>query len=278
MRAGRKKSAGTPGRLDANRIWRVPTADGALVQKLYCERGPFLRRLGTHLGNVFFPLKTRPGARGRHRTERRLLRAWREAGLAVPIDLTDRHPELGGPRVAILEFVEGRPLGSILRDDDLPRDERDELLGRFARDWGHRLGLALDGGRSDLVQNHATIQHVLVTPDRLVSIDLERHQRSRNLLPLIAREVGNVLKSLAKRAKPEDVLRADLTVIVRSFPRRQLLEDVVREAFRSRSPFRRVGWAFDRLRTRLRRKPHTRYTALAALESVLVETAAEERP
>ena len=35
------------------------------------------------------------------------------------------------------------------------------------------------------------------------------------------------------------------------------------EAFRSRHPLRRLAWAVDRFRRRLRRKAHTRYTALA---------------
>jgi tRNA A-37 threonylcarbamoyl transferase component Bud32 len=261
-------SKATSWRLDGNRIWRVPDSQGALVQKLYAGRKDFLRRFFRNLGLLFFPLVSSATATGRWQTERSLLRTWREAGIDVPRDLTDEHPEFAGPRVTVMEYVEGEALGNVLRNLDQPREERDELLRRFAAMWGTRHGLALKTGRPEFVQAHATILHVMVAGDRLVTIDLERHQHSRHILPLLAREIGNYLRTLLKRV-PEDVFRRDLAAIVDGYPHREILVDAIGEMRRSPNLLRRLGWAMDRQRKIRRHRKKSKFVAMELLAEAL---------
>ncbi len=101
-------------RLRGNRIWIVPTPDGGggeVLQKLYAphDSGPgyWARLVLERIARA----KTPTSVAARHRTERELLAAWREAGCDVPADLTDRYPALVHPRVTLLEYVRGPLLG-----------------------------------------------------------------------------------------------------------------------------------------------------------------------
>jgi hypothetical protein len=237
-------------RLDGNRIWLVATPEGPVVQKLYAERRGLVRRWGRRMLTAALPRKSSPSARARKRTEERLLLHWHEAGFDVPELRTARHPELGGPLVNVIEFVEGRVLGRLLTRDEVTGADRDELLSRFAADMSRRHARALETRDSALIQTHATLFHVIVRDDRFVTIDLERaHRRRRNLVPLIAREIGGCLRSIAKRMD-EDAFARDVRAFVAGYDRRDILAAVVREAESSRHPVRRAIRSLDRRRKR----------------------------
>lgn len=256
-------------RLIGNRIWRVPSPDGVILQKVYAphSRGPgyWVRLVLERLARV----KTPTTVAARQRTERELLRTWREAGCDVPEDVTDRHPSLVHPRVTLLEYIDGAILGRLLASGSPTRERRDDLLRRFAAAWGTRHGLAVDRRETRLVQEHGTFAHVMVAGDRLVTIDLEQAFRPRrDVLPLVAKEIVAYLRSLAKRADP-DVFRADVRAIVDGYPRREILAGAVREYLDSPSPLRRLVWSIDRRIRRDSRRALGKYEALEVLRDVL---------
>lgn len=260
-------------RLRGNRIWIAPTPDGAhggeVLQKLYAPHdsglGYWVRLVLERLARA----KTPTTVAARQRTERELLAAWRDAGCDVPADLTERYPSLVHPRVTLLEYVRGPLLLRRLSSGRLSRDERDDLLRRFAAGWGTRHGLAVDRPDARLIQEHGTFLHVMVADDRLVTIDLEQAFRPRrDVLPLVAKEIVAYVRSLAKGAD-QAVFRADLEAIVDGYPRRALLAAAVREYLDSPSPVRRLLWRLDRRTRRDRKRPLGKYRALEVLRDVL---------
>jgi len=230
-------------RLDGNRIWRVETAHGPVLQKLYAERGSWLHAWGRELASRLRGGKTGTRASARRATEARLLALWREHGCDVPTELSARHPELASARTLVLEFVDGPLLSALLADPALPRGRRDALIERFAADVAARHARALQHGEAALVQEHGGVQHVLVAarsgaapakhasapraPEtdasdapagvswpavaslpvsalRFTSFDLENTFRPRrDLAPLIAKELAACLRSLARCGKAD---------------------------------------------------------------------------
>ncbi len=256
-------------RLRGNRIWIVPAAGGSVLQKFYAPHasGPsyWARLVLERLARI----KTPTTVASRQRTERELLRVWAESGCDVPADLTAVHPALVHPRVTLLEHVRGPLLGRLLAGGRPGREERDELLTRFAAAWGRRHGLAVDRGDARLVQEHGTLLHVIVADRGLVTIDLEQaFLPRRDVLPLVAKEIVAYVRSLAKGAEA-DTFRADLTALVAAYPRRELLAGAVREYLDNPHPLRRLLWRLDRRTRRDRRRPFGKYRALEELRDAL---------
>ena len=254
-----------------NQIWPVPTPGGAVIQKLYAARdaGPshWIRLLVERIVRQ----KTPTTVLARWRNERMLLAAWRDAGCDVPEDVSARYPHYVHGCVTLLEFIDGRVLGKVLSSQARKREKRDDLLRRFSAAWGRRHALAIDRGDARLIQEHGTFLHVIVSGDRLVTIDLEQaFTQRRDLLPLVAKEIVAYLRSLAKNADP-DVFRADIEAIVAAYPRRDLLEATVREYLANPSPVRRLIWRIDR-RRREGGRPLGKYAALEVLRDVLAAT------
>ncbi len=187
------------GALRGNRVWRVETARGTVVQKYYGERGPLFTRCVRELGYALRGGKSRPSGAARRATEGRLLELWRVAGFDVPRELSGEHPGLVNARTRILEWIEGRSLQAVLEEPGLPEATRRDLLQRFARTLAQRHRLALERQESGLIQEHGSLDHVLVCGERLVSFDLENaYVRRGDLRPLVAKEVAECLRSLAR--------------------------------------------------------------------------------
>ncbi len=255
--------------LDGNRIWRVETAEGPVLQKLYADRGGFFRCRARDLLSRLRGGKTGTRAAARRATEARLLGLWRQAGCDVPADLSARHPGLAGDRALVLEFVPGRLLSDVLRDPGLPRGRRDELLGRFARGWCRRHRLARESGEAGLVQEHGSFQHVLVDGDRLVTIDLENAFLPRaDLLPILAKEIASCLRWLA-RQEDEATFRSDLAVLVAHYDDRVLLAAAARHYLHNPRPAWRLLWAADRRREARRGRRGGKYRVLELLAEAL---------
>jgi len=252
-------------RLDGNRIWRVATPGGTVLQKLYAERGGWLRAWGRELTTRLFGAKTSTRAAGRRATEARLLALWREAGLDVPADLSAAHPELVNVRTLVLEDVPGTLLSAALADPALPAARREELLRRFAAACRRRHDQALSRGEPALIQEHGSVQHVIVSGSRLVSFDLENAFRPRrDLRPLLAKELASVLRSLA-RLGDEPRFRADLAVFVAGYGDVERLREVARHYLAPSSLLWRVVWAVDRRYDERRGRRHGKYRVLRAL-------------
>jgi hypothetical protein len=272
-------TARAPSRADGNRLWRVRLpghrdADGGTVlQKTYGERGScwhvHARELATRLRGG----KTSTRARGRRATEARLLALWRAAGLDVPADLSDEHPELAGPTTLVLQYVPGRLLSDWLADPATPGARRRELLTAWARALHRRLALALERGDAGLVQEHGGALHVIVSGERLVGFDLENGFLQRaDLRPLVYKELAACLRSLA-RGRDAAGFRSDLSTFVAAFPERELLRATARHYLHPASPMDRLIWTIDRRRSQRRGGAAGKYHALEALEAELASRA-----
>ena len=253
------------GRLDGNRIWRVATPDGTVLQKLYAERGGWLRAWGRELTTRLMGAKTSTRAAGRRATEARLLALWRAAGLDVPANLSDRHPDLANERTLVLEDVSGPLLSQALADPALAGPPREALLARFAAACRARHDQALSRGEAGLIQEHGSVQHVIVSGSRLVSFDLENAYRPRrDLRPLLAKELASVLRSLA-RLGSEERFRADLAAFVSGYGDVARLREAAGHYLQPSSLLWRLVWAVDRRRDERRDRAHGKYRVLRAL-------------
>ena len=214
------------GRLHGNRLWRVETPSGPVLQKYYCEKAGAIQVAWRAAWTRWLRGATSPRAAARWRTEREILALWGAAGIAVPRDRTEEFPELAGERVSILEWIEGKDLARLLASGRLPRPERDALLRRFGAEWGKRHRIALERGDPRFAQVHGSLVHFLVSGERLVCIDHEQAcLPGRPVLPALAREAASCLKSL-RRAGDEAALRADLAALAAGHPDRALLREI----------------------------------------------------
>ncbi len=233
-------------RAGGNRLWRVETPSGPVLQKYYRGKaGPLRDAWRGWMSRVIRGATSVSAARARWQTEGETLALWRESGIDVPRDLTAENPRLAGECVRILEWIGGKPLTRLLAAPTPDRAARDALLSRAAAAWGRRHVLAVQRRDPRLVQFHAGFMHLLVAGERIVAIDLEQaYLPGRPVLPLLAREVAACVRSLAK-CGDEATLRADLAVLARAHPDPALLRAAVGEALRPGSPLARLVRSFD---------------------------------
>jgi tRNA A-37 threonylcarbamoyl transferase component Bud32 len=260
-----------------NRIWRVRTPGGVVLQKLYRERGGRLHALVRETGSRLRGGKSSTRAAGRRATEARLLALWSAAGCDVPADLSARHPGLAREDTLVLEHVDGRLLSERLADDAEPEEARRALLAAWARDLGRRHGLALERREAALVHEHGGAQHVLVADGRLVTFDLENAFLPRaDLVPLVAKEIAAALRSLARAAPGR--FDAWLSAFADAYGRPDLLAAAVRHYLHPTGTVWRLAWWLDRLRERRRAREAGKFRVLEALERHLAAGAPPAGP
>ena len=156
----------------------------------------------TILSNIEHHLTNRTPytATARHRTEEKNLDLWHHAGFDVPLILKHQLPKDLPVPCLCMEYLEGQLLTSRLADNDTPQAATDQLFRDFVSQWASRHAAALDSGNPALIQEHATLDHVIVCGHRFVTIDLEVSYTSpKNLPALIANEITGYFRSVFKR-------------------------------------------------------------------------------
>jgi hypothetical protein len=274
--------------LDGNRVWRVETASGPVLQKLYAERGGWLHARLRELATRLRGGKTGTRAASRRATEARLLALWREHGCDVPANISTAYPELCNERTLVLEFVAGPLLGERLHDAALDEGARAALLSAFGATWGRRHRLALARREPGLVQEHGTLDHVIVDgaagAPRFVTFDHENAFVGEPVEAHVAREVGSVLPSLY-RSQPRAGLRltievtdarfrADLRALVAGYGDPAPLRAACERYLRPRSAAWRLVCRLDRARDERRGIRAGKYRLLEQLDAELAPAAA----
>lgn len=246
-----------------NAVWQIERKGQRMIVKTYSRRRP----LGSSAISAlcyWMEGRTTCSARGRCRTELRNLDLWRKAGFGVPRVVPLRFdPELPVP-YCVLEYVEGTELLSLLADRRVDFAVRERVFIGFIEEWGRRHAVALARKEPRLVQEHATLAHVLVAGDRLTTFDLEvSYWNRRNIRVLIGREVLGCIRSLLRRVAAEEAGRF-LAVLAATYRPREILESIHEEVFGNPNPLKRLVYRIDRIR-RHRSGSVTKYHAAECL-------------
>jgi hypothetical protein len=232
-----------------NRIWRVALPEGgSAILKLHRRRKGRARSLGRWLGTALLARKTATDAISRCRTEERLLRSWREAGLDVPAVHDPAEMGMAPGPALLLEDLRGDVLQDLLTL--LPADQRADVLRRLGAAWSARHRLALERSEPAFIMEHASLAHVMVMGERLVTFDLEQAWRpGQPVLPLLAKELAASLRSLAKTVGEQDFAR-DLGHLVQGYGAPEQLGAIVQEGLAPGSLARRIMSAWTARRAR----------------------------
>jgi hypothetical protein len=259
-------------RFDGNRVWRVETPDGPVIQKLYNRRGRWPAEEFRAVMTALIGRKTSSLARQRRETERRQLALWRLTGFDVPREISAEHPGLAGPTQLILEYLDGPKLLDLLKPQaNTSRADRNRLLYRYGTLWRERHDVALSTCDPTFLHEHGTLAHVILCGDRMVTIDLEQGYRSGGtVMPMLAKEVASTLRSLMSRAGEQN-WPDDVRALVAGYGDRRRLARVVDEYLHNPRWSRALLWRLDRIRERRSGRRVSKFTALEALEQTLAE-------
>ena len=242
---GARKLDGSARGSGLNAVWAIRVGVHPAILKTYSSRRSPVQTVLNDLGHR---LSGRTGytARARQETERRNLLLWQQAGFDVP-GLLPLPEALEFPLpVLCMEYVEGPTLSAFLADAAVPPERKEQVFVRFLSQWGERLGRAERERQPRLVQEHGTLEHVLVSADRLVTFDLEvSFTRAARVRDCIDAEICGYLRSLLKRQAPAVGARL-LELLVRNYPHRHHLDSVYADLFRSPRPVSRLVHALDR--------------------------------
>jgi hypothetical protein len=252
------------------RILKVEFADGPVIVKVYGSRGAWPRVIARDVGRAIIgksPMRTR----WRHRTEGELLRLWERHGLAAPRLLDHTFPSLEGRPVHVMEFLDGPLAWNYLVDARRTREERTELIARFAAACAARHAVAIEHDERGLIQSRAGFAHVILVKDGFAAFDFEGRYRGRHPLRLlISLELMAYLRSLAKAA-PGD-FEPLLRTFLESYPDRAQLERINQDVLQGiYSPLRHLArLQMSLLPDRSRGKQTVRKQLKAALRELSV--------
>jgi hypothetical protein len=200
------------------------------VLKVYRPRRPPRRALREALRSFShraFEGKRGTGPRQRRRTEEQSLRLWRRLGFDVP-GLPERPlPDALREPALWLEYCPGPTLATTLRDPAVGPARRGDLVARLASQQGVRHAAALERAEPLLLQEHASLKHVLVCGERLVTFDFEiGFARSLPVLGALAQELAGTLRSLERGRRGRELY----DVYVEAHPHPELLVEAARRA------------------------------------------------
>jgi len=253
-----------------NLAFLLVTPAGPVVQKLYRQRKGWLREGIRATLSVVRGAKTSSRPDVRRATEADQLRHWRDRGFDVPRLLEPAHAALAPGPFNLIEFVQGPVLlYALTPGSGRSLGERRELMARYAHAWHERHAAALAQDDPRLLQEHGTLEHVIVRSERFVTFDHEQAFRpGTRTLPLVAKEFASTLRSLLKGAGPE-VFEELIGALVSGYDDRDLLRAILAEFVDHPSVFWRGLRRLDRLREQRRGSDRGKFAALDRLAAHL---------
>jgi hypothetical protein len=150
----------------------------------------------------------------------------------------------------------------------LPVNDKESLLAAFATALAARHAVAEATAAPSLIQEHATLEHVMVAGNRLVTFDLEVAYARGSPRTLATREILACLGSLFKRLPTMEADRF-LTCLAAAYADRSRLEFAAREYLSSPSPWRRLGHLLADARARSRGRTPTRRDLARRLQTAM---------
>lgn len=212
-----------------------------------------------------FERKRGISARARYETERLTLEIWRREGFDVPalLDLPAPEPTPEGPYVW-LEYLPGVPLSDFIEDPEAPFADKVRYVERLGQELARRQGRALEISEPLLIQEHASVKHVIVDGERMVHFDLEGgYCPGFDITEAATQELSGILRSLARKGEChlDDYLRA----LVAGYGDRSLLTSLVDHGLECRSLYRH----FKRKHDMKRRQTFSKTEMLETIRSLL---------
>lgn len=249
-----------------NRLLLFGEGHDAKVLKLYRERYTAIGSFCSSGSHRLLERKRGISPKARYRTEVATLAKWKEHGFDVFQHLDMPLPEQFDPPGIWLEYCPGKTMGEIFKDPEIEEVEKVELVTRLARDSGWRHKVAFQLNEPLLVQEHATIRHVMVYGDRLIRFDFENGFLPKfHIVEALAQELASCLKSIVRcSGEASDPLFA---AFASAYPEPALLREVLDWGVCHRGLYRRVRRWYDQKR----RPGQSKTDSLARLRSMIVE-------
>ncbi len=171
----------------------------AKVLKLYRERQSWNRQLLSGFSHWLFERKRGVSPQARYQTELETLEMWKRNGFDVFHRLALPLPEHFAPPGLWLEYCPGRTLSSIIKDSAVGFEEKQELLQRLGQKLGQRHLRAMELAEPLLIQEHATINHLLIYGERMITFDFEGgFLQGFPMMEALAQEIAGYLRSLGR--------------------------------------------------------------------------------
>ncbi len=181
----------------------------------------------------------------RFESEKYNLTRWREEGFQVPKIIEAPFPEGIQQPALWMEFCEGPHLLSYFQNKEISWDDKFSRLHHLGQDLGARYKRAAELDEVRLIHKHGTLEHILVEPERLVTIDLEgSYLRGFKLLEAMTRELSGFLRSIAKNS--EDKVDTAFNSLIDGFQGKDLLIEISDWAIHGNSITRRLSRKSDR--------------------------------
>ena len=228
---------GTDGK--GNLLLKVGKGDETFILKLYRRRWPLWKEHIEPFTARIFLKKMGANVRIRFETERKNLAVWTREGFDVPRSFDYPLPEGIAPPALWLEYCPGRLLSEALGDKEVPWNEKKQLLTRLGAELGRRHLRFMQLSEPSLVQIHATVGHILLYGDRMVTFDLEQcFLPSIPPLEALAHELSGYLRSIAKNTdvRFDDALHS----LIEGYPSKNLLAKIAEWGVHEKNLYRRI--------------------------------------
>jgi hypothetical protein len=200
----------------------------------------------------------------RFETERSNLALWTQQGFDVLRHFGYPLPEGIDPPGLWLEHCPGRLLSEVLSDNEVPWSEKKHLLTRLGAELGRRHLRVMELSEPSLVQIRATIGHILLYGERMITFDLEGcFLPDFPLHEALAHELSGYLRSIAKNTgeRFDDALHS----FAEGHPSRDLLRKTAEWGVHGKGLYRRI----KRYKDRKKRPVHAKTEVLHRLLTVL---------
>ena len=252
-------------------IFLIESSGKKWVIKYYSHKRGQPQRLLSNLENY---LSGRSGVspQSRFRNEKESIQIWRENGFEV-FRQSNEHPPISidVPHL-VFEYVPGRTLKNYFLDRKIPKADKLSTFKRFLPEWGRRHFLAYKIKNRQLIQEHATFQHVYMSAEdrRFIFYDFEiGYTHRHSLSSIIGREIAGYVRSL-----PSEDLDDYLRILIREYPQPEFLYYPFYYFFRHPNLFLRFLYAVDRQLPRNRRQI-SKYNIALRIQDHLKKSSAE---
>jgi hypothetical protein len=183
-------------------VLHLKNRHGEFVLKHFGAKQGRMRTLVRQFGSLFLVGKSSIAPGDRKQVEEDTLALWRQEGFHVPgppaFPVEGLDPDLD----LALEFVKGEPLNVFLMRKDRTDEEILSIVRLLAEDLARRHARALELAEPRLLLERPTLEHFILSGDRIVNLDLEIVYTNPNLTENLARrELSSVFLSIY-RSRP----------------------------------------------------------------------------